>query len=129
MNNQIIKFGINLALFMTCACATLCPMLEAKESTLTQTSQDFTSVAKEAIPAVVSIRVKTPAKQKNSSLHLWGFHDDDSGNLFGDDFFQRKQVSRHRLVHPPNMRILLTLRKSHSSQNYALAGRVCQRVR
>jgi serine protease Do len=55
-------------------------------ATLRQASQDFTSVAKTAIPAVVSIQVKAHSKQK--SIFSWG-NDDDSPSMFSDDFFQR----------------------------------------
>src|ERR1700691_310607 len=44
-------------------------------------SQDFTAVAKHAIPAVVSIKVIGPTSSLDSS-------EEDSVNPFGDDFFQ-----------------------------------------
>lgn len=60
-------------------------MLNAQNSArLKQISQDFTSVAKTAIPAVVAIKVKG-SRQKSYSFG----GDDDASNLFNDDFLQR----------------------------------------
>ena len=52
-------------------------------------AQDFTGVAKKAIPAVVSIKVKGTTKQKVGITSPWGGSDDSGGDLFGNDFFQR----------------------------------------
>lgn len=61
-----------------------------KETLLEQAPQDFTGVAKRAIPAVVSIKVKeAPVKRKVGSLNSWGSSEDDSAEMFNDEFFQR----------------------------------------
>lgn len=55
-----------------------------------QASMDFTSVAKKAIPAVVSIKVKSLTKQKLNFYNPWGTDEDsDSNDLFNNDLFQR----------------------------------------
>lgn len=46
---------------------------------------DFTVVAKEAMPAVVSIRVKTPQKQSTFTITPWGGSNDDSQDQFGSN--------------------------------------------
>lgn len=71
-------------IFAFCTCASLilsCNAgLNAAETLAQQTSKDFTSVAKSAIPAVVTIKVKTG---KHTSTH----EDSEFGDY--DDFFQR----------------------------------------
>jgi serine protease Do len=59
--------------------STICHAKDAEQGGL---QQDFTSVAQKAIPAVVSIQVKTKSLQ-NSSVK------DSTGDSFNDDFFQR----------------------------------------
>jgi serine protease Do len=57
---------------------------------LKELSQGFSGVAKKAIPAVVSIRVKIEPKKGNGSLIPWGFQDDESGDqsdMFWGQFF------------------------------------------
>lgn len=51
-----------------------------------QISRDFTAVAKKAIPAVVSIRVKAPGTKSSAS--------EDSNDIFNDEFFQKFFRSR-----------------------------------
>lgn len=63
--------------------------LFSREAQFEQSPQDFTSVAKKAIPAVVSIKVKSAPATKRTSSNPWGYNDDDSSDLFNDDFFQR----------------------------------------
>lgn len=53
------------------------------ESLAQQTSKDFTSVAKKAIPAVVTIKVKSNERMNPYSDQT------DSGDMYGEDFFQR----------------------------------------
>lgn len=53
-----------------------------------QPSQDFTTVAREATPAVVSIRVKSTGRQKSGLNNPW-WSDEDSNDAFNDDFLQR----------------------------------------
>lgn len=79
MSNYLRK-GIIL-LFATCFFGTALFAQTAEQ--LRQASDDFTEVAKEAIPAVVFIQVKSNAKNK-SSYGRW--HDDeDTLDPFGDD--------------------------------------------
>lgn len=52
------------------------------DSLAQQTAKDFTAVAKKAIPAVVSIKVKAKENGKNVG-------DDDINDLFNDEFFHR----------------------------------------
>lgn len=59
------------------------PCFADNESLAQRTAQDFTTVAKEAIPAVVSIQVKGSSSTKGR-----GAQSDDS-DLFGEDFFQQ----------------------------------------
>lgn len=56
------------------------------DSVAEQISKDFTAVAKHAIPAVVSIQVKIPAKQSTS---FFGSGQDNFEFFGNEDFFQR----------------------------------------
>lgn len=56
----------------------------APDTLAQQTSRDFTAVAKKAIPAVVTIRIKA-----NSKSNFSASSSDDLNELFNDDFLQR----------------------------------------
>lgn len=75
----------HIGTYIVCACACLLTqgMVYANpgDSLAQRTAKDFTAVAKEAIPAVVSIKVKTTTK---SSL----MDQNDENDPFGDDFFR-----------------------------------------
>lgn len=83
-----MKYAFKQALIV-CASATMIvsghQQLIAAESLAQQASKDFTTVAKKAIPAVVSIQVKS--QSKGNASHKEQFEDSD--DLFGDDFLQR----------------------------------------
>lgn len=64
-------------------------MLTAQEATIANTQLDFTKVAKEAIPAVVSIKVKGTSKQNDSSRNSWLLPDNEMNDLFNNDFFKQ----------------------------------------
>ena len=87
---QLFKLRFTIALMALSALALLpefavgAPALA--ENRLEQQSNDFRHVAKTAIPAVVSIKVKGQGKQNS----LFSDRDEDSQeNPFGDDFLQR----------------------------------------
>ena len=65
------------------------PLSSSTENAPNPIVQDFTGVAKKAIPAVVSIKVKGTTKQKSGITLPWGGSDDSFGDLFGDDFLQK----------------------------------------
>jgi len=70
-------------------CLITAPLFAQTAAQLESTSEDFTHVAKESIPGVVSIQVKSPSKLK--SLYYGGDQNDDNPlDLFGgDDLFGR----------------------------------------
>jgi serine protease Do len=72
----IVSLGLSQCVFST-------------ENEVNVIAQDFTGVAKKAIPAVVSIKVKGSTKQKGGVISPWGNSDESFGDLFGNDFFQR----------------------------------------
>src|ERR1700722_5916155 len=57
-------------------------LLSAPPSAANQVSNDFTAVAKKAIPAVVSIKVKAIEEKTQS-------RQDDFSDPYGDDFFRQ----------------------------------------
>ena len=59
------------------------------QSSITQNAIDFTSVAKEATPAVVSIKVKSTPKKQTLSMNPWGSSGEDQDDPFNGDFFRR----------------------------------------
>ena len=83
MSKSLIKIMV--------ACIFLGSPLHAQTAAqLEKTSEDFTQVAKEAIPAVVSIQVKSPSKLKSFYYGNGGDQEDDNPlDLFGDDLFGR----------------------------------------
>ena len=84
----LTKVGFQAVFLSFCAFTSSSMELASKEASVAQTAIDFTDVAKKAIPAVVSIKVK--AKQKNNSFNPWGGNsDEDSDDTFNDDFFKR----------------------------------------
>ena len=59
------------------------------EEGLKQSSMNFTGVAKKAVPAVVSIQVKTPVRQKGIYFRKGQQHEyENPFDFFGDNFFQ-----------------------------------------
>ena len=79
-----------LTLFTALICASdkAQALQETASDALIQTATDFTEVAKKAIPAVVSIKIKSSTKPKTTNP--WGGgSDEDSADLFSDDFFRR----------------------------------------
>lgn len=69
---------------------TAVPFYAAASSTMMQTAIDFTGVAKEATPAVVSIKVKTTPKKQNFRINPWSRQEEDNqDDMFGNDFFRR----------------------------------------
>lgn len=67
-----------MAAFLACLPSVQCSA--AAPATIAETTTDFTTVASEAIPAVVSIKVREMAKSKHSS---------DVDSFFNDPFWQR----------------------------------------
>lgn len=72
----------------------ICGSIQAvpKDAGIVQTEQDFRSVAKKAIPAVVSIKVKGPG-----TASLDDDESDDTNDMFNDDFWQRFFGGRGRV--------------------------------
>lgn len=70
------------------ACHILTPSLIVSQEIAKQTAMDFTKAAKNAIPAVVSIKVKFNSKQSGFFLNPWGSSEDDFSSPFGGDFFK-----------------------------------------
>jgi len=63
-------------------------LITANESAASkQVSSDFTSVAKKAVPAVVSIQVKTKDQRPQSRQNFRGF-EDDAMDPFGEQFWE-----------------------------------------
>lgn len=83
-----LKFGLG-ALLLSIACNFAMPQAAISQESARAIALDFTKVAKEAIPAVVTINVKINSKQKGSFLNPWGFSEDDLRDTFGSDFFKR----------------------------------------
>lgn len=74
-----INYQILAILTCTCFCVNQVQAAPTNSSLAEKTSQDFTAVAKKAIPAVVSIKVKGTSNQS-----------DDASDLFqGEDFFRQ----------------------------------------
>lgn len=82
------KVTLGTAAVFGLMCTVAFPHFEAqgKEAQSDHAPQDFRSVAKKAIPAVVSIKVKSGSKK--SLANSWS-SDEDAADLFNDDFFQR----------------------------------------
>lgn len=72
---------------MTCVMSSNLPVQAAQESPQSNV-QDFVGVAKEAVPAVVSVKIKGSIKQKSLSYNPWG-ESDDNDEAFNNDFFKR----------------------------------------
>lgn len=86
---EILKQKMMLFL-ITIICLSNYTLLAQTTEQLQKTSDDFTEVAKEAIPAVVSIQVKSPSKAR--SFSWYGGDDDEQDNpfdFFGDELFGR----------------------------------------
>lgn len=83
---RMISVSMNAAL-LSMACILAVPSLTYSQEAAKQTAMDFTKVAKSAIPAVVTIKVKINVKQNSSLFNPWGSEDDS--NPFGNDFFKR----------------------------------------
>lgn len=85
------------ALLCKATCMSLCcftlTLEGAAAQPLAQTATDFTFVAKEAMPAVVSIKVRSAPikKTKNSIVDPWGANSSDGGGseFFNDEFLKR----------------------------------------
>lgn len=86
MTKHFILFRVALFAAM-CAIAVPGNSLLAKEAQQEQ-PQDFTGVAKKAIPAVVSIKVRSGMTKRGVS-NSSGYYDSDSSDLFNNDFFQK----------------------------------------
>lgn len=71
--------------FFAIACLCSCSLFGQTAQQLQNTQEDFTNVASEAIPAVVTIQVKSSPKTKSFSSGGDGSY--DPFELFGDDFF------------------------------------------
>ncbi len=89
----IVQLGLNATILAMGTCLIPQASVHSKESPIARRAIDFTEVAKTAIPAVVSINVKTSAKTKPSKQNPWRWNapDDEAGNdAFGsNDFFRR----------------------------------------
>lgn len=87
---QMRKIAIRGAFFaIALALPPACPLHAAVQGTLQQNAIDFTAVAKEATPAVVSIKVKSAPKKQVFSSNPWGRSEEDEDDPFGGDFFRR----------------------------------------
>ena len=83
MNRYIYAF---ILLFCTCMTLTSHVCYSAAIIDTGKAENDFRSLAKKAIPAVVSIKVKSENKEKTSGFFQNKRNQED---FFGDDFFQR----------------------------------------
>lgn len=95
MNNRKLsplsmkKIVIGGAFFALAFGAMPLPLQSAVQGSVTQNAIDFTVVAKEAIPAVVSIKIKSTPKKQSYSMNPWGRSDEDQDDFFGNDFFRK----------------------------------------
>lgn len=90
LRNKVNHFRLaSILAVIMCASVIPNPSLSGKETQVEQNPTDFTVVAKKAIPAVVSIKVKSAPAKKKAGMNPWGYYDEDSSDLFNDDFFQQ----------------------------------------
>lgn len=87
-NKQLLKLSVIIGTAATLALSQTYAEPTATKA-VNQLATDFTAVAKQAIPAVVSIKVTIGQKQKSLTSNVWGQSEDDQSDNFNEQFWQR----------------------------------------